>query len=194
VQQTIMADGQTGSLHFTDVEVPKSALIGALGAAQPLAFAWINWARTRRGGMCSGLARYCLGQAVAYAGTREAFGRPIAELGPVATMLSDGYMDWVAMRSLSFELLGRLDAGTYAHDAASPTDRRDVSVIKAWNDNALVRVADRAMQVHGGRGLLSETGLEKVYRVARNLQVPAGTAEVQRAMIARQLSDETSTS
>ena len=53
-----------------------------------------------------------------------------------------------------------------------------------------MRVSDRAIQVHGGRGLLAETGLERIYRVARNLRIPAGTTEIQRAMIAESLTDE----
>ncbi|MCY4087064.1 MAG: acyl-CoA dehydrogenase [Actinomycetia bacterium] len=187
VQQTIMADGQTGSLLFTDVRVPHSALIGTEGGAQQLAFAWINWARTRRAGMCSGLASFALQQALNFAHERRAFGRSIAELGTVATMLSDSYMDWIAMRSLSLELLARLDRSGYRGGTVSAADRRDISVLKTWNDEALFRVVDRAMQVHGGRGLLSETGLEKILRVARNLRVPAGTTEIQRAMIAESL-------
>ena len=66
VQQTIMADGQTGELAFTDVRLPASALIGKEGGARSLAFLWINWARTRRGGMCCGLARHCLQQSLRY--------------------------------------------------------------------------------------------------------------------------------
>ena len=50
-----------------------------------------------------------------------------------------------------------------------------------------MRVADRAIQVHGGRGLLSATGIERIFRVARNLRIPAGTTEIQRAMIAESL-------
>ena len=102
-------------------------------------------------------------------------------------MLSDSYMDWVAMRSLSLELLARLDRGGCRAGTPSAADRRDIAILKTWNDEALFRVVDRAMQVHGGRGLLTETGLEKVLRVARNLRVPAGTTEIQRAIIAKSL-------
>ena len=63
----------------------------------------------------------------------------------------------------------------------APAERRDLSTLKTWCDEALMRVSDRAIQVHGGRGLLAETGLERIYRVARNLRIPAGTTEIQRA-------------
>jgi alkylation response protein AidB-like acyl-CoA dehydrogenase len=191
VQQTIMADGQTGVLEFRDVRLPGSALIGREGGGMDLAFLWINWARSRRGGMCSGLAWHCLERAVAYAGERRAFGRPIGEMGAVAERLSDIYMDWRAMRALSLEILARLDAaGLLGGGRAGAAERRDLSTLKAWCDEALGRVADRAIQVHGGRGLLSATGIERIYRVARNLRVPAGTTEIQRAMIAESLTGD----
>jgi acyl-CoA dehydrogenase len=190
VQQTIMADGQTGELVFEDVRVPRWALLGAEHEGLPLAFRWINWARTRRGGMCCGLGRHCLERSLAYANEREAFGRPIAELGAVAQMLADMHMQLEAMRALSLELLSRLDEGRLFDGPVTAAQRRDVSVLKTWCDEALFRIADLAIQVHGGRGLLTATGLEKIFRVARNLRIPAGTTEVQRAVIAEALAED----
>lgn len=187
VQQTIMADGQTGPIELSDVRLRASALIGEEGAALSLALLWINWTRTRRGGMCSGLARHCLERSIEYASRRTAFGRPIADFGAVETMLSDMYMDWRAMRALSLELLAALDRDGLLEGEVDRRARRDVSVLKAWNDEALFRIADRAIQVHGGAGLLTTSGLEKIFRVARNLRIPAGTTEIQRAGIAASL-------
>lgn len=188
VQQTIMADGQTGVLEFRDVPLGPDALIAAEGEGMDMAFLWINWARSRRGGMCSGLALHCLQRAAAYARERRAFGKAIGEMGAVAERLSDIYMDWRAMRALSLEILARLDAADLLGGGrVGPAQRRDLSTLKTWCDEALMRVADRAIQVHGGRGLLSATGIERIYRVARNLRIPAGTTEIQRAMIAESL-------
>lgn len=185
VQQTIMADGQTGVLEFHDVRVSDDAVVGDVGRGMAMAFLWINWARSRRGGMCSGLAWHCLERSVAYSRERRAFGRPIGEIGAVAQLLSDMYLDHQAMRALSLELLARLDdAGVPTGGRVGPRERRDLSTLKTWCDEALMRVADRAIQVHGGRGLLTATGLERIFRVARNLRIPAGTTEIQRAMIA----------
>ena len=188
VQGTIMADGQTGVLEFRDVRLPGHAVVGEVGGGLAMAFLWINWARSRRGGMCSGLAWHCLERSVAYSRARQAFGRPIGELGAVAERLSDMYMDHQAMRALSLEILARLDgAGLLTGGRVGPEERRDLSSLKTWCDEALLRVSDRASLVHGGRGLLTATGLERIYRVARNLRIPAGTTEVQRAMIAESL-------
>jgi alkylation response protein AidB-like acyl-CoA dehydrogenase len=188
VQQTIMSDGQTGVLEFHDVRLPASAVMGEVGGGLSLIFLWINWARSRRGGMCSGLAWHCLDRSVRYTADRRAFGRPIADFGAVAERLSDVYMDWRAMRALSLEILARLDdSDLLGGGRVGVAERRDLSTLKTWCDEALMRVSDRAIQVHGGRGLLAETGLERIYRVARNLRIPAGTTEIQRAMIAESL-------
>jgi acyl-CoA dehydrogenase len=188
VQQTIMADGQTGVLEFDGVRLGPGALIGTEGGGLAVAFLWINWARSRRGGMCSGLAWHCLDRSVDYSARRRAFGRPIGDFGAVAERLSDVYMDWRAMRALSLEILARLDETDLLGDGrVEAAERRDLSTLKTWCDETLMRVSDRAIQVHGGRGLLAETGLERIYRVARNLRIPAGTTEIQRAMIAESL-------
>lgn len=188
VQQTIMADGQTGGFSLTDVAVDESSLVGEIGQGRALAFEWINWARTRRGGMAAGLGRHCVDAAVAYAHERQAYGRPIVELGSVGALLADMVIDLEALRALTLEILGRLDArGTVLGNSVSAADRRDVSILKSYCDDALYRISDSAIQVHGGRGVLTTTGLEKIFRVARNLKIPAGTAEVQRAIIARSL-------
>jgi acyl-CoA dehydrogenase len=191
VQQTIMADGQTGVIELHEVRVGPEALVGEVGGGMAVAFLWINWARSRRGGMCSGLAAHCLEASVAYARERRAFGRPIAEMGAVAERLSDVYMDARAMRALSLEILARLeDADVLGGGRVGRDERRDLSTLKTWCDEALMRISDRAIQVHGGRGLLATTGLERIFRVARNLRIPAGTTEVQRAMIAESLATE----
>ena len=104
-------------------------------------------------------------------------------------MLSDMAMDWEVMRALSLELLARLDWAEIFTGPVTAASRRDISVLKTWCDEALFRVADRSIQVHGGRGLLADTGLEKIFRVARNLRIPAGTTEVQRATIAAALGE-----
>ena len=189
VQQTIMADGQTGSIVLDCVRLPGTALAGAEGEAMRDALVWINWARTRRGGMCSGLALHCLQRSIDHARRRQAFDRPIVGFGAVEQMISDMYIDWVGMRAVSLELLARLDQVELLTGRVPAAARRDVSVIKTVNDEALFRVADRAIQVHGGAGLLTATGLEKIFRVARNLRIPAGTSEIQRAGIAQAIAD-----
>ena len=185
VLQTLMVDGFTGELAFDDVRLPASALIGAEGDGLLFAAMLYNWIRSRRGGLCSGLAQHCAQRALAYARKRETFGRPIIEYGPVASMLTDTHMDLLAMRAVSLDLLDRFErAGGLLDGEVSVRDRRDIAVLKTFNEEALYRIADRAIQIHGGQGLLTENKLEKIFRVARNLRIPGGTTEIQRSAIA----------
>jgi alkylation response protein AidB-like acyl-CoA dehydrogenase len=193
VLQTLMLDGYTGELAFHDVRVPGSALVGNRGDGLRFCAMLYNWIRSRRGGMCSGLARYCLDRSLDYARTREAFGQPVIGFGGVGSLLTDMHMDALGMRAVSLDLLARFDhSGGLLEGRMNIADRRDIAVLKTWNEEALLRIADRAIQIHGGRGLLTETKLEKIYRVARNLRIPGGTTELQRAAIAETfLADET---
>ena len=185
VPQTLMVDGFTGELAFNHVRLPGSALIGAEGDGVLFAAMLYNWIRSCRGGLCSGLAQHCAQRALAYARERETFGKPIIEYGPVAGMLTDTYIDLLAMRAVSLELLDRFGrSGGLLDGEVSIRGRRDIAVLKMFNEEALYRIADRAIQIHGGRGLLTETKLEKIFRVARNLRIPGGTTEIQSSAIA----------
>ena len=187
VVQTLLGDGFTGQLAFDGARLGPEHLIGQEHGGVELLRFGRNWIRLRRAGMCSGLARHCLDRSLAYAQERHSFGRPIAEYGDVGAMLVDSYQDWMALRSLSIELLARFQREDVYDAPIGNATRRDLAMLKTFNEDALYRVADRAVQVHGGRGLLTENGLERIFRVARNLRIPAGTTEIQRDLIARSL-------
>ncbi len=194
VVQTLLADGFTGQLAFDGARLGPEHLIGQEHGGVELLRFGRNWIRLRRAGMCSGLARHCLDRSLAYAQERHSFGRPIAEYGDVGAMLVDSYQDWMALRSLSIELLARFQREDVYDAPIGNATRRDLAMLKTFNEDALYRVADRAVQVHGGRGLLTEAGLEKIFRVARNLRIAGGTRETQRAaMLATFAEDEDAT-
>jgi alkylation response protein AidB-like acyl-CoA dehydrogenase len=86
---------------------------------------------------------------------------------------------------MSLQAQSELDAlGPFAQPL-HPDAPRLISMIKVVNDEAFFRVADNALQVHGGAGLLQGSPEEKLFRLARNLKIPAGTVEIQRNAIAR---------
>ena len=191
VLQTLLADGFTGSLAFDGVRLGPEHLLGREHGGVELLRFGRSWIRTRRAGMCSGLARHCLDRSLAFAQERQAFGKPIFEHGEVGSMLVDMYQEWTALRAVALELLARFDADRVYDEPVSNADRRDLAFLKTYCEDRLYAVADRAVQVHGGRGLLSEQGLEKIFRVARNLRIAGGTRETQRAaMLATFLEDE----
>ena len=147
---------------------------------------WINWTRARRAGMCSGLARHSLGLALDHAREREAFGKPIGSFEQVALQISEAYRRVWAARAACDRLLEELD-GADPWERPDAEDRANFSATKLISEEALVEASDVAIQVLGGVGLLRSTGLEHIFRVARNLRIPGGTTEMQRREISRSL-------
>jgi acyl-CoA dehydrogenase len=184
---TMMADGLTGELELTDVRVPAENVVRGVGDGFALAMSWINWRRLCRGGMCAGWGHWLLDRAIERAHERTSGGRPIAELQAVQHLLADMDADIYSARAASLVAQAELDElGPF--DIPLHRDApRLISLIKVINDEAFFRVADNAVQVHGGTGLLQGSPEEKLFRVARNLKIPAGTVEIQRNAIARGL-------
>ena len=185
---TMMNDGLTGELEFTDVRVPKENIVGEIGDGFALAMSWINWRRLCRGGMCAGWGAWLVDRALSYAEERQSGGKPIAALQSVQHLIASMDTDLYQARAASLVAQSELDAlGPFAvplhHDAP-----RLISLVKVINDEAFYRIADHAVQVHGARGLLLGSPEEKLFRVARNLLIPAGTTEIQRNAIASGLS------
>ena len=102
-------------------------------------------------------------------------------------MIVDSYLDVQAMRSMSLHCLWQADQGNLWTLKVDPQLVQAVCALKVFCDEALYRVADRAVQLHGAYGLSKESGIEKIFRIARNLRIPGGTDEIQRVNIAKAL-------
>ncbi|HEX2173700.1 MAG TPA: acyl-CoA dehydrogenase family protein [Dehalococcoidia bacterium] len=185
VATTLIEDGNTADLHFDNCHVPAENLVGEVGQGLPLALQYVNWIRMRRGGMCSGLAQFCFEAALRHARQRRAFGRPIGEFEAVSWMLADIYTDLYAARSTSIQCLEDIERTGDTGLTVPPETIRKLSLMKLVNDESLYRITDRAIQVHGALGLTKALHLEKIFRVARNLRIPGGTTEIQRATIVK---------
>ena len=184
---TMLDDGLTGELVLSGVRVPDEHRIGEVGQGLAMALTWINWRRMCRGGMCAGWGAWLLERAVARARWRRSGGAPIADLQAVQHLLADIDADVYAARATSLVAQAELDAlGAFAVPL-HPDAVRLVSLVALVNDEAFFRVADRALQVHGASGLTRNGVEEKLFRIARNLKIPAGTVEIQRNAVARSL-------
>ena len=186
---TMLGDGLTGELHLDGVRVPAEHVVGEVGDGFALAMAWINWRRLCRGGMCAGWGAWLLDRALDRAEKRTSGGRPIGDLQAVQHLLADMDLDVYGARATSLHAQAELDelAGGPYGLPLHPDAPRLISLVKLVNDEAFFRVADRAVQVHGGTGLLQGSPEEKLFRIARNLKIPAGTVEIQRNAVARGL-------
>jgi alkylation response protein AidB-like acyl-CoA dehydrogenase len=184
---TLIEDGVTAELTLDSVNVPDENRVGEIGQGLALALTGINWRRLCRGGMCSGWMRLLIERAARRMRERRAYGGALADLQVLRHMLADMHADWYSARSTSLLAQDELDR-LGAFDIPLSSDAiRLVSVVKLVNDQAFMRVSDRALQIHGAAGLAKGTLEERLFRLARNLRIPAGTDEIQRNQIARQL-------
>jgi acyl-CoA dehydrogenase len=173
--------GSTTSEVFLDeVTVPIARLVGGQeGSGFKAAMTSLARGRLYIAGLCVGMAERLLEEMVAYATTAKQGGRPIADYQLVQAMLADSQTELLAGRSM-------LAAAASAYDDGS--DRRLApSCAKLFCSEMVGRVADRAVQVHGGLGYLRTVPVEHFYRDARLYRIYEGTSEIQRIVIAKQL-------
>ena len=169
-------------VSFTDVRVPAANLIGAEGDGMAFAYEWFRFERLMVAARCLGAAGRLTEEMTAFAGERRAGGRPISEYGLVAGMLADSLTELYAARALTYETARGIDRGTDVK-----VSHAQCSMAKLYCSEMAGRVADRAVQVFGGRGYMRENVAERFYRELRVERIWEGTSEVQRAIIAGQM-------
>ena len=188
VYQTMFGDGYTGELYFEDLVLPQSAVIGEVGQGFDIAVMSFNYTRMRRAGMCSGWSRYLIEKSLERVGGRIVGDRPLGANQGIQWMIADMYVDWLQARSLSLEVARSIDDPGPWYALPRPKDEiRRICALKVSNDESFYRVADRALQVHGGYGVMRNNPVNKLFQIARNLRIPGGTDEVQRTTIAETL-------
>jgi acyl-CoA dehydrogenase len=167
---------------FEDVRVPAANLVGAEGDGMAFAYEWFRFERLMVAARCLGAAQRLTEEMTAFARTREAGGRVISEHGLVAGMLADSLTELFAARSLTYETARGIDGG-----ADVKVSHVQCSMAKLYCSEMAGRVADRAVQVFGGRGYMRENVAERFYRELRVERIWEGTSEIQRMIIAGQL-------
>jgi acyl-CoA dehydrogenase len=167
---------------FTDVRVPATHLVGAEGDGMSFAYEWFRFERMMVAARCLGGAQRLVDEMTAFAGERQVQGRPIAQLGAIQAMLADSLTELFAARSLVYETARGIDAGI-----SVKIQHAQCSMAKLYASEMAGRVADRAVQVFGGRGYMRENVAERLFRELRVERIWEGTSEVQRSIIADQM-------
>ena len=167
---------------FTDVRVPAAHLIGAEGDGMSFAYEWFRFERLMVAARCLGAAQRLTAEMTTFATQRRVQGQPIAEFGTVAAMLADSLTELFAARSLVYETARGIDRGIDVKIAHA-----QCSMAKLYASEMAGRVADRAVQVFGGRGYMRENVAERFFRELRVERIWEGTSEVQRSIIAAQM-------
>jgi acyl-CoA dehydrogenase len=168
---------------FTDVRVPAANLVGDEGGGMLYSREWFRFERLMVAARCAGAAERLVAEMSAFAAARVSGGVPIASHGLVAGMLADSVTELFAARSMLYETARAIDR----NPADTKTAHAQCSMIKLYCSEMAGRVADRAVQVFGGRGYMRENVAERFFRELRVERIWEGTSEIQRMIIARQL-------
>ena len=166
-------------LQFTDCHVPSSAVLGEVHRGFEVANTWLGATRLQVAANCLGRAERALECARQWAVDRVQFGQQIGKFQGVSFKLADMAIELRAAELLTLEAAWKLTQG-------SATDM-DMAIAKLKASEMLAMVADEALQIHGGMGLMSDLPLERIWRDARIERIWDGTSEVQRHIISRAL-------
>ena len=172
--------GYTNSiLDFDDVRVGDDAVLGEVGKGFELSGEWLGSTRLQVAASCLGRAERALDLSTRHAATREQFGQPIGKFQGVGFKLADMATELRAAELMTLHAAWKVDQGT-ATDA-------DIAMAKLKATEMLAMVADEAIQIHGGMGLMDELPLERIWRDARIERIWDGTSEIQRHIISRSM-------
>jgi acyl-CoA dehydrogenase len=176
--QNVSHRGYTNSiLEFNDCRVPASAVLGEVHKGFEVANAWLGATRLQVAATCLGRAERALELATQWSVERVQFGQPIGKFQGISFKLADMAMELRAAELLVLE-------GAWKQDQGTATDT-DMAIAKLKATEMLAMVADEALQIHGGMGLMSDLPLERIWRDARIERIWEGTSEIQRHIISR---------
>lgn len=166
-------------IEFDDCRLPADAILGEVHKGFEVANTWLGATRLQVAATCLGRAERALGHAIEYAAQRQQFGQQIGKFQGVSFKLADMATELKAADLLTFEAGWKFDQGTV-------TDQ-DMAMAKLKATEMLAFVADEAIQIHGGMGLMDDLPLERIWRDARVERIWEGTSEIQRHIISRAL-------
>ena len=166
-------------LEFDGCRLPDDAVLGAVDEGFDVANAWLGATRLQVAATCLGRAERAMGHAVEWAAARRQFNQPIGKFQGVSFQLADMAVEMKAAELMVLEAGWKYGLGT-ASDA-------DMAMAKLKATEMLAMVADAAIQIHGGMGLMDELPLERIWRDARVERIWEGTSEIQRHIISRAL-------
>ncbi len=166
----------TAQLYFEDMRVRSQDRVGDEGQGFKIALGTLDMGRLGLAAHSMGIAQRLLDASVAYAKSRVQFGKPIAVNQAIQWMLADAATEIHAARLMVYDAAARADRGERITQRAAMT--------KLFATEMLGRVADAAVQIHGGMGYMRELWIERAYRDARITRIYEGTSEVQRMVIA----------
>jgi len=169
----------TGEIAFSGVRVPQENLLGKEGRGFYNIMEFFNRSRVQAAAFGVGTAQGALDKAITHVRQREQFGKPLASFQMVQGKIADMATLTEAARSILYRAASKLDSGT--------PDPSLSSMAKWYCAEVAVKVADEAIQLHGGYGILEEYGVAHYWRNAKVLEIFEGSKEVEKIIIARKI-------
>jgi alkylation response protein AidB-like acyl-CoA dehydrogenase len=169
----------TGEVIFDNCRLPQSQLLGKRGEGFVDSLKILDGGRISIAALSIGMAQGAYDAALKYSKVRKQFGRPISEFQAIQHKLVDMATELDAARLLNYRAATLLDRGQRV--------TKESSMAKLFASEAAVRIANEAVQIHGGYGFIKDYPVEKFYRDVKLCTIGEGTSEIQRMVIARQL-------
>ena len=182
-RQEVIAPHPIGELTLRECRIPAAHRLGGEGEGFRLMMRVLDGFRPTVGAAAVGIARRALLEALSRAKARKQFGKPIAEFQGVQFPLAESGVELDAARLLVHRAAALLDGGT-------PRVTKESAAAKLFATEAAQRIVDRAVQIHGGLGVLRGSVVERLYREVRALRIYEGTSEILKGVLAGRLLEE----
>jgi acyl-CoA dehydrogenase len=176
----LIADHPIGTVHFDGIELSEADRIGAEGEGFRIAMATLDRFRASVGAAAVGMAARALDAALGRVATRRQFGRALAEFQATQMALAEMAVELDAARLL-------VERAAVVGDRPGARVTSEAAMAKLYATEAAQRIIDRALQLHGGLGVVRGQVVERLYREVRALRIYEGTSEIQKLVIAREL-------
>ena len=183
-----MRGSHTGELVFQDVRVPAANVLGAVGAGAKVLMSGLDYERAVLAAGPVGIMQAVMDNVVPYVHQRAQFGRAIGEFQLIQAKLADMYTVLQAARSLLYTVGKNLDALGDGHTRGV---RKDCAAVILWCAEKATWMAGEGIQIFGGNGYINDYPLGRLWRDAKLYEIGAGTSEIRRMLIGRELFAET---
>ncbi|MBB96203.1 MAG: acyl-CoA dehydrogenase [Rhodobacteraceae bacterium] len=174
-----MRGSNTAELIFDDVEVPFENVLGEEGRGVAVLMSGLDFERVVLAGIGTGIMAACLDEVMPYVSSREQFGKPIGSFQLMQGKIADMYTAMNSARAYVYEVAKACDRGTVT--------RQDAAACCLYASEQAMVQAHQAVQALGGAGFLSDSPVSRIFRDAKLMEIGAGTSEIRRMLIGREL-------
>ncbi|UYV35988.1 isovaleryl-CoA dehydrogenase [Rhodobacteraceae bacterium D3-12] len=174
-----MRGSNTAELIFDDVEVPFENILGEEGKGVAVLMSGLDYERVVLSGIGTGIMAACLDEVMPYMVERKQFGRPIGEFQLMQGKIADMYTSMNSARAYVYEVAKACDRGEVT--------RQDAAACVLYASEEAMKVAHQAVQAFGGSGYLSDNPVGRIFRDAKLMEIGAGTSEIRRMLVGREL-------